>query len=126
MAKADSDKPKQRRGYVPTPAERKQVEAMAGYGLNHEQIAKLVAGGMSKHTLQRHFADELVTGKAKANLQVGKSIYQRAVDGDVTAAIWWSKTQMGWSDKRPESDTSDAPKKVQVTVVDARKKDADS
>ncbi len=87
-----------RPAFVPTENERKQVEALSGFGLPFEQIAALVRDGIHIDTLRTHFQAELVNGKAKANAQVGKSIFQKAMAGDTTAQIWWSKCQMGWKD----------------------------
>lgn len=84
--------------FEPTDAERKQVEALSGYGLPIEQIAILVRDGIHVDTLRKHFATELVSGKAKANGQVGKTLFQKVMAGDTTAAIWWSKTQMRWAE----------------------------
>ena len=89
-----------RMAFEPTDAERKQVEAMSGYGLPIEQIAVLVRGGIDTDTLRKHFATELVSGKAKANGQVGKTLFQKVMAGDTTAAIWWSKTQMRWAESQ--------------------------
>lgn len=58
----------------------------------------LVRDGIHLETLKTHFAQQLGTGKAKANAQVGKTLFQRAIGGDTTAMIWWSKTQMKWSE----------------------------
>lgn len=87
-----------RPAFEPTDAERKQVEALSGYGLPIEQIAVLVRNGIDTDTLRKHFATELVSGKAKANGQVGKTLFQKVMAGDTTAAIWWSKTQMRWAE----------------------------
>jgi hypothetical protein len=87
-----------RPAFEPTIAERKQVEALSGYGLPIEQIAVLVREGIDTDTLRKHFATELVSGKAKANGQVGKTLFQKVMAGDTTAAIWWSKTQMRWAE----------------------------
>lgn len=87
-----------REGFEPTDAERKQVEALSGYGLPIDQIAVLVRDGIHVETLRKHFATELVSGKAKANGQVGKTLFQKVMAGDTTAAIWWSKTQMRWAE----------------------------
>ena len=87
-----------RKAFEPTAAERKQVEAMSGYGLPIEQIAVLVRDGIDTDTLRKHFAQELISGKAKANAQVGKTLFQKVMAGDTTAAIWWSKTQMRWKE----------------------------
>jgi hypothetical protein len=86
-----------RPAFEPLETERKQVEALSGYGLPLDQIAVLVRKGISVDTLTKHFADELISGKAKANSQVGRTLFQKATSGDTTAMIWWSKTQM----KRP-------------------------
>jgi len=82
----------------PTDADRKQVEALSGYGVPIEQIAALVCGGIDADTLTKHFRTELNLGKAKANSKVGQTLFQKAVGGDTTAAIWWSKTQMRWKE----------------------------
>jgi len=87
-----------RKPFEPTDAERKQVEALSGYGLPIEQIAVLVREGIDTDTLRKHFATELLSGKAKANGQVGKTLFQKVMAGDTTAAIWWSKTQMRWAE----------------------------
>ena len=84
--------------FEPTDPERKQVEALSGYGLPIEQIAVLVREGIHVDTLRAHFATELISGKAKANGQVGKTLFQKVMAGDTTAAIWWSKTQMRWAE----------------------------
>ena len=87
-----------RLAFEPTDAERKQVEAMSGYGLPIDQIAILVRDGIHIDTLRKHFAIELVAGKAKANSGIGRTLFQKAMGGDTTAMIWWSKTQMRWAE----------------------------
>jgi len=87
-----------RPAFEPTDSERKQVEALSGYGLPIEQIAILVRDGIHVDTLRAHFGTELVSGKAKANGQVGKTLFQKVMAGDTTAAIWWSKTHMRWAE----------------------------
>lgn len=71
---------------------------MSGYGVPIEQIAVLVRDGIDTDTLRKHFAQELISGKAKANAQVGKTLFQKVMSGDTTAMIWWTKTQMRWKD----------------------------
>jgi hypothetical protein len=84
--------------FEPTVAERKQVEALSGYGLPIEQIGALVRDGIHIDTLRSHFGSELIRGKSKANARVGQTLFQKVVAGDTTAAIWWSKTQMRWAE----------------------------
>ena len=85
-----------RKPFVATDIERKQVEAMSGYGVPFDQIAALTRDGIDIDTLRKHFKSQLINGKAKANAQIGKGIFQKAMAGDTTAQIWWSKSQMGW------------------------------
>ena len=87
-----------RPAFEPTDAERKQVEAFSGYGVPIEQIGALVRDGIHIDTLRAHFSTELVSGKSKANAQVGKTLFQKVMAGDTTAAIWWSKSQMRWAE----------------------------
>ena len=82
----------------PTDKDRAQVEALSGFGLRFSEIAALTCGGIDEDTLNKHFKSELVSGKAKANSNVGKTLYQKATGGDTSAMIWWSKTQMGWKE----------------------------
>ena len=95
-----------RKPFEPTPAARKQVEAMSGYGLPYEHIASLVREGIDKKTLMEHFAQELQQGKAKANAKIGQTLFQKAMGGDTTAMIFWAKTQMRWSETVKQEITS--------------------
>lgn len=102
--------------FVPTPEERRQVEAMAGYGVPHDQIAVLIGeDGIDSDTLKKHFKNELLQGKAKANAKVGQTLFQKATSGDTTAAIWWSKTQMGWKDTQAHEISGVDGSAIQIT-----------
>lgn len=85
-----------RKPFVPTAEERKKVEELAGYGLPHEHIAVLIRDGIAIPTLRDKFEKELVAGKARANHAVGQVLWNKAMNGDTAAAIWWSKAQMHW------------------------------
>jgi len=107
-----------RMAFEPTDAERKQVEALSGYGLPIDQIAVLVRDGIHVDTLRSHFSNELISGKAKANGQIGKTLFQKAMGGDTTAMIWWSKTQMRWAEtqKHEVTGADGAPLKVETAI----------
>lgn len=94
-----------RPAFVPTPEERKQAEALSGYGVPIDQIAALVRDGIHVDTLRAHFAEELKSGKAKANARVGKTLFEQAMAGNTAAAIWWSKTQMKWAETQRHEHT---------------------
>ena len=82
--------------HIPTPETRKLVESSSGLGLPHESIAVLV--GIDDKTLRKYYRTELDLGKAKANGQIAKTLYSKATSGDTTALIWWTKSQMRWSE----------------------------
>lgn len=84
--------------HKPTEKQRTEVEAYAAVGVPHHDIARLVP--MSIHTLLKHYRRELDVGKAKANAQVGKSLFQMATTGNTAAAIFWMKAQAGWREKQ--------------------------
>lgn len=82
--------------HEPTEEKRKLVETSSGFGLPHEQIATLV--GIDDKTLRKHYRAELDLGKARANRQIAGKLFQKATSGDTTSLIWWTKTQMKWSE----------------------------
>ena len=89
-----------RKPFVATEAERKQVEALAGVGLPHDQIAALLRDGVCVDVVRDNFAHELKAGKAKASAKIGQTLFNRAIGGETAALIWWTKSQMGWKEKR--------------------------
>lgn len=92
-----------RPSYKPTDKDRRTVKALAGFGTSHEDIAQTI--GIDPKTLRKHFRKELDAGVIEANAKVAQSLYVRATTmtgnpgAQVTAAIWWTKARMGWSDK---------------------------
>ena len=93
---------------------------MAGFGVPHEQIASTVQGGIDADTLKKYFKQELIEGKAKASAQIGRSLFQKAVDGDTSSLIWWTKSQMSWSGEKLDvtsSDGSMTPSIVERVIV---------
>ena len=84
--------------HEPTAELRERVETLSGYGVAQEDIAAIC--GFSVEVLSKHYRAEWDAGKAKANAQVGQSLFQKAVGGDVAAAIWWSKAQMRWRETK--------------------------
>ena len=117
-----------RKPFVPTDEERKKVEELAGYGLPLEHICVLVRNGISVPTLREKFERELVAGKAKANSAIGQTLFAKAMGGDTTAAIWWSKTQMQWSEthKLANPDGSALLAGIKVAFVSAKNAQAEA
>lgn len=83
--------------HKPTDATRKQVEAMCGYGVPQEDIARVLS--ISTPTLVKHYREEVDTGATKATAKVAESLFRKATgdgQGAVAAAIFWMKTRAGW------------------------------
>lgn len=84
--------------FKPTDEERQQVIQMCAVGIPQESICRVIRGGIDDKTLRKHFREELDTAATKANAQVGGKLFNKAMAGDTTAMIWWSKTRMGWKE----------------------------
>lgn len=86
--------------YDPELAEK--VHSMAQVGSPLEDIAELCS--ISVPTLRKLYKKELKAGTAYANMQVGKCLFQKCMQGDTTAMIFWAKTRMGWREKDRNAD----------------------
>ena len=122
--------------HEPTDQNRKTIEAMAGYGIPHEEIARVI--GVDPKTLRLHYREELDTGHTKANAKVAESLFLQAtgapavVQGGQTvraeqprvpsAAIWWSKARMGWKETTVSEHTGEGgkPIKLEWVIVDPK------
>jgi hypothetical protein len=111
--------------FEPTDEERKQVEAMAGYGVAEAHIASLIRGGIGVSTLRERFKENLEQGRAKAHAGIGKTLFQKAMAGDVASLIWWTKTQMRWTEAPRQIELSgnisitDALAQAQARLIEA-------
>ena len=83
-----------RRAHQPDPSQRKQVEALAAYGIPEANIAKVI--GIDPKTLRKCYREELDLGETKANAQVAGFLFSNARNGNVTAQIFWLKTRARW------------------------------
>ena len=85
-----------RRKFQPTDEQRKEVRALARYGLKHKQIAALLDLA-STTTLRKHFAEELREGPLEAKSQMLGKLFTLAVSGrDPAMTMFWLKTRAGW------------------------------
>ena len=83
-----------RRAHKPDPLLRRQVEAMAAYGIPEPDIARVVS--VDPKTLRKHYREELDLGGTKANAQVAGFLFNSAKNGNVSAQIFWLKTRAKW------------------------------
>ena len=92
--------------FEPSEKDREMVEKLANWGVAEHHIAPLVGEGIHLHTLRKHFMTELERGRAKASAGIGQTLFQKAMAGDVASLIWWTKTQMRWTE---------APRQIEVS-----------
>jgi len=69
---------------------------MATIGIPSKAIAEAV--GISRMTLRKHFRDELAVGKVRTITKVADSLVRQALAGNMTAAIFFLKTQARWTE----------------------------
>lgn len=82
----------------------KMVESLSQYGVPQEEIAQRI--GISVDTMATVYRAEILRGRGNANANVGKRLFQKAMDGDTTALIFWAKTRMGWKEIQKIDHTS--------------------
>jgi len=103
--------------FKPTDDERRLVEQMCAVGIPQESICLVVRDGIDDKTLRKHFRRELDTAKIKANAKIGGTLFNKAVNGDTTAAIFWAKTQMGWKETNVSEHTGNVSM-IERVIVD--------
>lgn len=107
--------------WQPTEDERRRIRMYAGLGITQEQIAILI--GKAVDTLAKYCREDLDVGAAEAKAKVGGAIVKAALNGNMTAAIFYAKTQMGWKETSVQEHTGKDGGAIQIEQVSA---DADA
>lgn len=104
--------------HKPTIETKKQVENLSGMGIPQEQICSII--GICDDTLRKHYEKEILDGKAKANTKIASTLFNKAINGDTPALIFWAKTQMRWkeTDKLELTGKDDGP----IEISEAKSK----
>ncbi len=106
-----------RPSHQPDPAQRRQVEAMAGYGVPEHDIGRVL--GIDAKTLRKHYRDELDNGHVKANVKVAENLFRKATGEGreaVVAAIFWLKTRARWKETQVSEITHDVADPVKALM----------
>jgi hypothetical protein len=101
-----------RRAHRPDPSQRRQVEAMAAYGIPEIDISRVI--GIDPKTLRKCYREELDLGETKANAQVAGFLFNAAKNGNVTAQIFWLKTRARWREVPVEVQHSGTVERLDV------------
>jgi|SRR6185503_12187651 len=109
--------------HEPTEVTRAEVMALVSFGNTQEQIASYL--DITKKTLEKHYRRELDTATIRANAQVAKRLYNKAVQqDDLQAQIFWLKTRARWRTVDENGDRvspEDTLSKIQALVADLNK-----
>ena len=109
-----------RKAYQPTDKDRSTVLALAGYGIQHKEIAVYLE--IDYKTLLKYFRKELDSGMTKANASVMRNLHRLASTSDnPSAAIFWGKTRMGMREKEPMADQSGRDTEIHFVRGETRK-----
>lgn len=89
--------------HQPTKERRALVEAMTGYGIPEDNIARVLT--IDAKTLRKYYREELDIGMIKATVAVAQTLYGIATDRKhakcAPAAMFWLKCRAGWSEYAP-------------------------
>jgi DNA-binding XRE family transcriptional regulator len=87
-----------RPAHKPTEQNIKTVRAMVAYGITHNEIAAVL--GIDKKTLYKYYREEIDKSKPLAVAKIAEKLYAEALAGNMTAMIFYLKTQAGWRERQ--------------------------
>lgn len=113
-----------RPAHQPTAQTRRTAESMAAYGIQQEEIAKVL--GIGKSTLHVHYRDELDTAHTRAIAAVAQCLYKQATDPEnprsAASAMFWLKTRARWRETTVVEQTGLDGGPIQVETSSARER----
>ena len=112
-----------RPAHKPTSKERRYVEALASYGVPEADIARVV--GITRHTLHKHYRDQIENGVIRTNAQVAGFLFSAAKKGSVPAMMFWLRCRAKWSEPRDQT-AGMAPGKKEAAAIAAQQVDVNS
>ena len=81
--------------HIPTARTREQVSLLVTVGVTADIIAGVI--GIAVATLRKHYADELMTGRATMGARVAGALLREAMAGNVRAQVFFLATRCGWN-----------------------------
>jgi hypothetical protein len=85
------------RKHRPSPETREIVERAVSLGLTEETINSIL--GLSDRTLRKYYKNQIANGQQRANLAIGRKLYDLCMNGDRSAIFFWLKCRAGWREQ---------------------------
>src|SRR5690554_3445636 len=114
-----SEKRRSNEKHVPTAHTREIVSIHTSMGTDSETLAKII--GIDPKTLRKYYRKELDQALAKANARMGGALYNKGINGDTAAMIFWMKTRARWSERHEVQHTSPDGSMFPKPAIDASK-----
>lgn len=89
------------------------VQMMSACGVAKVKMAKIL--GIGADTLTRNFQHQLENGSIDANMKVAQALFNKAVEGDVRAQIFWLESKGGFQKVDKLDITSSAADNMSMT-----------
>ena len=106
--------------FKPTDEQRQEVSTLAKYGVRQDTIASAL--GIAVNTLKKYFETELEQGRARGDVILQETQFQRAVrDGDVSMLRWLGIHRLGQVEKKSIEHSGPNGGPVQVQTIDPTK-----
>jgi len=90
-----------RKPYTPNQKDRDIIAIMTASGIPQVNIGRSI--GIDVKTLKKYYRPEMKSSADIANAKVAQSLFNQAINGNITAAIWWTKSRMGWKETRDQN-----------------------
>lgn len=95
--------PKEHGGRPKAVIDEKKLEELASMDYTMDELA--AEFDVHFDTIYARFSEPLKKGRLKGNGSLKRRLFQKAMDGDMTALIWLSKNRLGYKDRQPEEAT---------------------
>ena len=104
-----------RKPYAPNQKDSDIIAMMTASGIPQVNIGRCI--GIDVKTMKKYYKTEMECSADMANATVAQSLFQQAINGNIKAAIWWTKSRMGWKETRDQNvnvtNSDDLVKRIQ-------------
>jgi hypothetical protein len=90
-----------RKPYTANKKDREIIAMMMASGIPQVNIGRCI--GIDVKTMKKYYKAEMDSSAVIANAKVTQSLFQQTINGNTLAAIWWSKSRMGWKETRDQN-----------------------